>query len=158
MEAIRQDTRQAVARLEGQVARLRSGLWLLFLLGLAGAGYLAWQHLHPKAAPGILRVKGLVVEDEDGHARVVLAAPGLTVSDAQGQARMSLTLKDDGNGHLVLNDALGAPALAAEPGALTLMDAKQDAAVLSTVAGPTLQLRKGDKIVVKQPWDAQDLK
>lgn len=160
MEGIRQDTRLAVARLEGQVARLRALVWLLVLALLAGAGAAAWRLRHAKgpAGPGVLTVKGLVVEDSDGHPRLVLAAPGLTMSDAEGRSRLELGLQDDGAGRIQLKDASGAPALSATPGALALKDAKQDTAILTTAGGGTVQLRRGDKVTFKQPWDAPELK
>lgn len=160
MEGIRQDTRLAVARLEGQVARLRALVWLLVLLLLAGAGYAAWRLRHAKAAAGpeVLTVKGLVVEDADGHPRLVLAAPGLTMSDADGRSRLELGLQPDGAGRIQLKDASGAPALSATQGALALKDAKQDEALVTTAGGATVQLRRGDKVVFKQPWDAPELK
>jgi hypothetical protein len=157
MEGIRQDTRQAVERLEGQVARLRAAVWILFLALIGAGGFVAWQRLHPKAQPGVVRVQGLVVEDKNGAARLLLTPRGVQWSDERGQTRMELSLKDDGSGQMVLNDAQGMAAFTASPGALTLTDAKKDSAILTTAGGATLQLRRGDKVMFKQPWDAPEL-
>ena len=157
MEGIRQDTRLVVERLEGQVARLRAAVWILFL-GLAGAaGAFAWRHLHPKAAPGTTAVKELIVADADGSTRVRITGHGISLMDGQGKPRADLSLDGQGGAHLALNDAQDASALMAAEG-LTLKDAKKDAAVVTTAGGATIQLRRSDKIVFKQPYDAQDLK
>ena len=157
MEGIRQDTRLIVERLEGQVARLRAAVWILFL-GMAGAaGALAWQRLHPKAAPSAAPVKELVVADEDGSARVLITGHGISLMDGQGQSRADLSLDGKGGARLALNDAQAASALVAADG-LTLKDPKKDAAVMTTAGGATIQLRRADKVVFKQPWDAQELK
>ncbi|HET6330145.1 MAG TPA: hypothetical protein VFF76_05085 [Holophagaceae bacterium] len=163
MEAIRQDTRLAVDQLQGRVARLKAALWLLFLLVLGAGSYLAWQHAHPKAASGILRVNSIMVVDEHGQVRMMLTANGIVLSDDQGQARAGLQLKADRSSQLILSDAHGLPAVtalaaASQGGSLTLSDSKQDAVLLATTPGPTLQLRRADKVVVKQPYDAQELK
>ncbi len=159
MEGIRRDTRLVVEQLEGQVARLRAAVWVLFL-ALVGAGaFLVWQHRHPKAAtqPETLTVKGLVIDGGDGQARLTLTNEGLQVADAQGQARIELALQADGNGHLVLG-AANAPTLTAAPGAVSVTDGKKASASLAAVPGPALQLKRDGKVVVKQPWDAPDLK
>ena len=158
MEAIRQDTRQAVEVLQAQVARLRAGIWFLFLLLLGAGGYLAWLHMHPKAVPGTLTVKVLIVEDGNGQARLVFTGRGIRFSDDEGRARMELSLKQDGGGQLILNDAQGVPALTASAGALTLSDAKKNLVQLETAPAPTIQLRQGDKVTFRQPWDAKELK
>ena len=158
MEGIRKDTRLVVEQLEGQVARLRALVWLLFLAMIGAGGFLFWQHRHPKAAaqPEALTVKGLIVEGAEGQPRLMLTNEGVQVSDAQGQTRIELALQKDGNGHLVLSGASGA--LTATPGAITLTDGKKASAALAVMPGPALQLRRDGKVVVKQPWDAQDLK
>jgi len=160
MEGIRQDTRQVVERLEGQVARLRAAVWILFLALLAAAGAFAWRRFHPKAAsgPGALTVKGLVVEDESGAGRVVITGQGISVVDAQGQPCGVLSLDTNGRAQLQLKDAQGAQTLQAGPASLALADGKKDAAVMTTAGGATIQLHRGDKVVFKQPWDAPDLK
>lgn len=158
MEGIRQDTRLVVDQMQRQVARLKAGLWFLLLLMLGGAGFLAWQHFHPQAAPMIQRVGALTIVDEHGQVRMLLTPSGIRISDDQGRVRADLSLKEDGSGQLILNDAQGTRALAATAGSLSLSNAKKDGAVLTTVPAPTLQLRRADKVVVKQPWDAQDLK
>lgn len=159
MEGIRRDTRLVVEQLEGQVARLRRAVWVLFLALIGAGGFLYWQHRHPKAAaqPSLLSVKGLIVEGADGQGRLMLTSEGIQVSDAQGQPRIELSLQPDGNGHLVLG-AAGAPAFTATPGVLSVTDGKKASAALAAVPGPALQLRKDGKVVVKQPWDAPDLK
>ncbi|HJU84590.1 MAG TPA: hypothetical protein VJ600_10295 [Holophagaceae bacterium] len=165
MEGLRQDTRQVVAQLERQVARLRTGLWCMSLLLLGAIGFLGWHHLHPKAAPkaSTLRVQGLEVEDERGTARVVLGAQGLRILDPQGRERGGLLVRDDGASVLLLEDRQGVPAFTAtggEEGAtLALRNTKKkDALILSTAQGSTLQLRKDDRLILKQPYDAQELK
>ena len=165
MEGLRQDTRQVVDRLERQVARLRTGLWFMSLLVLGSLGVLGYFHLHPKAAPtaATLRVRGLVVEDEHGTARVVFGAPGLRLLDAQGRERGGLLLLEDGGAALTLKDKQGALAFTALAGAeegatVALRNQKQEAVLLSTTQGPTLQIHRGGKVLVKQPYDAQDLK
>lgn len=160
MEGIRKDTRQIVERLEGQVARLRVAVWMLFLILVGVGGLLAWQRPHPKAQDKdkdkVIHVEGLVVEDGHGAAQLVLSGHGLQVMDEQGQPRIDLSLKDDGKGQMALKDAKGEPVFLGSEGAITLSDAKKDSAILTTVGGSTLQLRRGDKIVFKQPWDAAE--
>ena len=160
MEGIRRDTREVVERLEGQVARLRAAVWILFLAALAAAGAFAWQRFHPKAAPGAgaLAVKGLTVEDESGAARVVVTAQGLSLLDGQGRPCALLSLDDKGQPQLLLKDAQGAQTLQAAPAGLVASDAKKDAAVMTTANGATIQLRRADKVVFKQPWDAPEAK
>jgi hypothetical protein len=157
MEGIRQDTRKAVERLEGQVARLRAAVWILFLALMGAGGFVAWQQRHPKAQDKVVHVEGLVVEDGHGGAQLMLSGRGVQVMDEKGQARIDLSLKEDGDGRMVLSDALGAPGFTASAGALALTDAKKDSAILTTAGGSTLQLRRGDKVVFKQPWDAPEL-
>jgi len=160
MEGIRKDTRLVVERLEGQVARLRALVWLLVLAMIGAGGFMVWQHRHPGAAaqPTVLTVKGLVVEGPDGQARLTLTNEGIQVSDAQGQTRIELALQKDENGRLVLSGAPDAPALTAAPGTIALTDGKKASAALAAIPGPALQLRRDGKVVVKQPWDASDLK
>lgn len=160
MEGIRRDTRLVVERLEGQVARLRALVGLLVLAMIGATAFLVWQHRHPGAAaqPAVLSVKGLVVGGADGQARLTLTNEGLQVSDAQGQTRIELALQKDENGRLVLGGASGAPALTAMPGVIALTDGKKASAALAAIPGPALQLRRDGKVVVKQPWDAPDLK
>ncbi|HJU83814.1 MAG TPA: hypothetical protein VJ600_06365 [Holophagaceae bacterium] len=167
MEAIRQDTRQVVDRLERQVASLRRSLWFMTLLVFGGAGGFAWWQLHHRAVtPTALRLRNLVIEDDHGAARVVIGGAeggGIRLLDAQGQERGSLLLMEDGVAALALKDARGFPLLKAsattDQGAeLTLADPKKDAVIFGTVPGPTLQMRKGDRMVFKQPYDAQDMK
>lgn len=159
MEGIRRDTRLVVEQLEGQVARLRRAVWVLFLALIGAGGFLLWQHRHPKAVaqPETLTVKGLVIEGGEGQARLTLTNEGLQVADAQGQSRVELALQSDGNGHLVLG-AANAPAFTAVPGAVSVTDGKKASAALAAVPGPALQLKRDGKVVVKQPWDAPDLK
>lgn len=158
MEGIRQDTRQAVERLEGQVARLRAAVWILFLALLGAVGAYAWLQLHPKAAPGVVKMNGLVIESGSGAAKVLITPRGLSITDDQGQSRVDLSVSDKGDGQLALDDAQGAPGLVATPAGLALTNAKKDGASLTTAGGATIQLRRGDKVVFKQPWDAPDLK
>ncbi|HXC15956.1 MAG TPA: hypothetical protein VNV60_00800 [Holophagaceae bacterium] len=158
MEGIRQDTRQAVEALQAQVARLRAGLWLLFLLLLGAGGTLAWQHAHPKVASEILSAKGLMLVAEDHQVCLLLTANGIRLVDDQGQPRAELFLGADGSGQLTLNDAKGVSALTATGGALTLSDAKKNLVQLATAPAPTIQLHQGDKVTFKQPWDAKELK
>ena len=160
MEGIRRDTRAVVERLERQVARLRAAVWILFFALLGAAGAFLWQRLHPKAAagPGALTVKGLVVESEDGAARLVLSGRGLSVMDAQGRPLADLSLDARGQAQLRMQDAQGAQALQAGPAGLALTDAKKDGALVTTANGAMIQLRRGDKVVFKQPWDAPEVK
>ena len=160
MEGIRRDTRQVVERLEGQVARLRAAVWILFLALLAAAGAFLWQRRHPKTAsgPGTLTVKGLTVEDEGGAGRVLITGQGLSVMDGQGQPCAILSLDANGRAQLQLKDAQGVQTLQAGPSSVALTDGKKDAAVMTTAGGSTIQLHRGDKVVFKQPWDAPDLK
>ena len=165
MEGLRQDTRLVVQDLERQVGRLRAGMWFLTLLLLGAVGFLGYQHLHPKAAPAAttLRVRGLVVEDEHGVARVLLGAPGLRLLDGQGRERGGFQVQEDGGTLLNLNDRQGAPAFRAlsdmEPGAtVALTNPRKDTLLLSTTQGPTLQLRRDGRVVLKQPYDAPELR
>ena len=165
MEGLRQDTRLVVERLERQVARLRAGLWFLTLLLFGALGFLGYQHLHPKAAPAAttLHVRGLVVEDEQGVARVVLGVPGLRLLDAQGRERGDFVVQEDGGTLLSLNDRQAVPVVMAiaspdRGGAFTLTNQGKDALHLSTTQGPTVQIRRGDRVLFKQPYDAPDLK
>ena len=156
MEGIRQDTRLVVAQLEGQVARLRAMVWILFLCLAAAAGAFAWRRLHPKAAPSAA-VREFVVEDAGGAGRVLITGHGISLLDGQGQPQAVLALDGKGGAQLQLKNAEGAQAALA-PAGLTLADAKKDAAVMTTANGATIQLRRADKVVFKQPWDAQELK
>ena len=156
MEGIRRDTRQVVEQLEGQVARLRAAVWILFLALAGAAGFVIWQQRHPKASPSLLSVKGLVIED--GAGKTLVTARGISIADDQGQPRAELSLDDKGQPQLLLKDAQGAQSLQAVPAGIAMSDAKKDAAVMTTANGTTIQLRRADKVVFKQPWDAPELK
>lgn len=92
-------TDQRIFQLE---RRLRTLTCLCVLLTLM-LGVLAWHGSHPVRAaegPSILHVKGLVVEDEQGRARILLGAPFPSVGDRlrQDSAATSLLFLDE-QGH-----------------------------------------------------------
>ncbi|MBS1766157.1 MAG: hypothetical protein JST05_01955 [Acidobacteria bacterium] len=156
MEGIRRDTRVVVEQLEAQVARLRAAVWILFLALLAAGGAFLWRRAHAKASPSAAP-KEIVLEDGQGG-KLQLTGQGLVVTDAQGQTRVALILDGSSGAHLSLKDATGAAALQATPGALAMTDAKKDSALVTTANGATIQLRRADKVVFKQPWDAPEVK
>ncbi len=163
MEGLRQDTRLVVERLEGQVASLRRSLWFLTRRLAGGLAFLLLTHRHPKVAgPSTRQVQGLTVVDGTGAARATLGSDGLHLLDAQGHERGGLLLQADGTACLSLKDVRGADLLkAAAPsqgGALALWTPGGDAVLLGTAQGPTLQLRKGGRLLLKQPYDAAELR
>ncbi len=91
------------------------------LVGFAALALVAWT----RPAPEILRVRGLVVEDSTGTARVIIGAPlpgaiingkpsqrignaaGITIHDPKGNERGGFATFDDGNSNLCLDYARG---------------------------------------------------
>jgi hypothetical protein len=106
-------TDDRLTRLESECRRLRIAVVLLAVLVVA-----TMTTLHPRAqqAPGVLRARGLIIEDDAGRPRVVLGAPipeqrsttrtGLKILDASGVERLGMNLLS--NGSMVLG--LDAPA------------------------------------------------
>ena len=96
-------TMERLNRLEAESRRLRwmiLGLCALLILSVSASRTGAQQ-----AAPDVLRVKGLVVEDAAGRAAIVLGAPmaegansrtGLKVVDPTGRERIGMSCLYDG--------------------------------------------------------------
>ena len=103
-----------VARLESNGRRLR--LTIAALAVFLGASLTT---LHPRAQQPaeILRVKGLIVEDESGRARIVLGAPiaegtasrrtGIKILDAAGVERIGISALTNGDAVIGLDAPLG---------------------------------------------------
>lgn len=94
--------------------RLRTLICLCSLLAL-GLGVLAWRgpsHLANAAeSPSILHVKGLVVEDELGRARILLGAPFPSVHDRLRQdttATSILVLDEQGHDRISMGQVMPA--------------------------------------------------
>ena len=172
--------RQDVNRLARQCRAQR----LLLLIALACIAGLAISPLgHPRLVAaqstqekdGILHVRGLVIEDSNGHERLRLGAPlpdplihgvrrkrsgvvsGLLISDANGNERGGLVTADaSGEAFLGLDseDEQKALLLANPKGGVNFILTNNDgnSAQLTAFAnGPKLRLRKGDQILAELP-------
>src|SRR5262245_24437709 len=105
--------RERLTRLESECRRLRVAVLLMAVVAIAIA-----TTLHPRAqqGAGVLRARGLIIEDDAGRPRVVLGAPipenrsttrsGLKILDGSGVERLGMSLLS--NGSMVLG--LDAPA------------------------------------------------
>ncbi len=97
-------TMERLNRLEAESRRLRwmiLGLCALLILSVSASRTGAQQ-----AAPDVLRVKGLVVEDAAGRAAIVLGAPmaegansrtGLKIVDPTGRERIGISIVPNGD-------------------------------------------------------------
>ena len=99
---------QRLDRLQSSVRRLR------VVCALAIAGVLLWTSTSRSEAqqPDVLRVRGLIIEDANGRARVVLGAldpppstrgVGLRINDPAGAERLALYLTDSGRAGIGLD-------------------------------------------------------
>lgn len=105
----------AIETLQAQVARLERRLRFFYRLLLAAAFCVAAAaaislSAQEKAASAVLRARSLVIEDEQGRARIVIGAPvpdpkegkrrspsiGLVIDDREGYERFGLGLAEDG--------------------------------------------------------------
>jgi hypothetical protein len=103
-----------ISRLEAHSRRLRLTVLVLAVFLVA-----SFTTLQPGAqqAADILRVKGLIVEDETGRARIVLGAPisegpssrrtGLKILDGAGVERIGVSAMNDGDAVIGLDAPLG---------------------------------------------------
>ncbi len=103
-----EDLAQQVTRLERRLMRSQA-LSVVACLLSAVLTATAWTHAG-NAPAGILRVRGLVIEDSLGHDRIVLGAPipepkgqrisrttGMVIRDPAGAERFGLGLMDNGD-------------------------------------------------------------
>lgn len=63
---------QQLLSLQRQLSWLR---WLVFFLFLLSAGLSAVLLLRTEKAPGVLRARGIIIEDEQGRDRILIGAP-----------------------------------------------------------------------------------
>jgi hypothetical protein len=157
---------------------------LLLLMGLALLAVVeAATLVHPNTAAaqgspdkdGVLRVRGLVIEDADGHERVRLGAPlpdpmihgvrrkrsgavsGLIISDANGNERGGhVTADSSGEAFLGLDseDDQKVLLLANPKGGVNFVLTNNDGNSLQLTAfpnGPKLTMRKGKEVVAELP-------
>lgn len=127
-----------------------------------------------KNRDGLLHVRGLVVDDENGHERVRLGAPlpdpmihgirkkrrgaiaGVLISDADGNERGGYVTDDSGEAFLTLDseDEQQVLFLANPKGGVNfdLFDSKgNEAQLLVFPSGPTLRMKKQKEIVAELP-------
>jgi hypothetical protein len=175
--------RRDVKRLERQCRAQR-----LLLLALACIAGLAVSPIgHPRAVAaqsaqekdGVLHVRGLVVEDSNGHERLRLGAPlpdpvihgvrrkrsgsvsGLLISDANGNERGGFVTADaSGEAFLGLDseDEQKVLLLANPKGGVNFILTNNDGNSVQLTAfgnGPGLKLRKGDQIIAELPASAK---
>jgi len=156
-------------------------LTLALVAGLTGgvaSRYLIPMPVHAQAQPdtdGILRVRGLIVEDQNGHERVRLGAPlpdpmihgvrikrkgvvsGILISDADGNERGGYVTADkSGEAFLSLDskDEQQVLFLANPKGGVNfdLFDSKgNEAQILVFPGGPKLTLKKMKETVLELP-------
>ncbi len=100
---------ERLSALEAQLVRLRVVSALLALLFVSTA---AWAVLatpvSAQDSSGVLRARGLVIEDAKGRARVVMGAPFPTVPDRRRQDTATaamIFLDENGNDRLTLGEA-----------------------------------------------------
>jgi hypothetical protein len=103
-----------LTRLEARCRRLRLTVLALAVLLVAS---LTTMQPGAQQTADILRVKGLVVEDEAGRARIVLGAPmaegpssrrtGLKILDGAGVERIGISAMNDGDAVIGLDAPLG---------------------------------------------------
>ena len=171
---------QEVKRLARQCRAQRLFL-LIALATFAGVAISPLGHPRPVAAQstqekdGILHVRGLVVEDSNGHERLRLGAPlpdpvihgvrrkrsgvvsGLLISDANGNERGGFVTADaSGEAFLSLDseDEQKVLLLANPKGGVNFILTNNDGNSVQLNAfasGPKLRLRKGDEIVAELP-------
>jgi hypothetical protein len=169
-----------VNRLKRQ-ARAQRLLLLVALGGTAGMTVALLERPHPVTAQstqekdGILHVRGLVVEDQNGHERLRLGAPlpdpiihgvrrkrsgavsGLLISDANGNERGGYVTADaSGEAFLSLDSEEEQKVLlATNPnGGVTFILSNNDGNSLQLSAfakGPKLEMRKANEVVVVLP-------
>jgi hypothetical protein len=102
-----------IARLESQYRRVRAAT---VVLGVLFAATLTTLHPRAQQSSDVLRVRGIIVEDADGRARVVLGAPmaegqnsrtGLKLLDATGRERVGIALQPNGDAVIGLDAPRG---------------------------------------------------
>jgi len=131
--------------------------------------------------PDSLTVKRLAVVDEKGIERVIIAAPlpdpmvqgkrvkragsisGILIQDPNGNERGAYVTSDEKDlGAFLTLDAERGQVFTAyansDSGAtVSLNNEKKDGIVFSTYKQPVMNIRKGGKVIYKQPADAPDL-
>jgi hypothetical protein len=81
---------QRMGSLEKKTQRLRYLCWLqIFILAAIGLSATLTRGVEAKSSPRVLRTHGIVIEDDQGRARLILGAP---MPEVQGRKRQgSLT-------------------------------------------------------------------
>jgi len=94
-----------LAKVERSYRLLTAVITFLFLVGCSGL-LVGWSQSRPSPDP--LRVRGLIVEDANGQARILIGSPivdrnaggnprtGIVINDAAGVERFGLGLQDSG--------------------------------------------------------------
>lgn len=98
--------------IEGRLAQLESrnriqtGITSILVLIVCSGVFVGWSQSRPSSEP--LRVRGLIVEDAKGEARILMGSPiaepnaggnprtGIVINDAAGVERFGLGLQDSG--------------------------------------------------------------
>lgn len=125
-----------ITRLESECRRLR---WALIVLGVVCVATLTTLHPSAQQSGEVLRLRGLIIEDEAGRPRVVIGAPmpenrqttrtGLKILDETGSERLGMSLLSNNSMVLGLDAPLGTGLDAARERITLVADAKGGAAI-----------------------------
>jgi hypothetical protein len=105
MTARNDNVESRLTQIEQRNRVLTGMITILFLVGCSGI-LVGWSQSRP--SPELLRVRGLIVEDASGQARILIGSPiadrnaggnsrtGIVINDAAGVERFGLGLQDSG--------------------------------------------------------------